>query len=69
MSPIVIIPYFLSTLEVLLPTDVYKRQCEIENGGLYKYKGGYSAFLTQKEERIRHAEKEYDCLLYTSRCV
>lgn len=34
--------------------------CEIENGGLYKYKGGYSAFLTQKEERIRHAEKEYE---------
>lgn len=34
--------------------------CEIENGSLYKYKGGYSAFLTQKEERIRHAEKEYE---------
>lgn len=31
--------------------------CEIENGSLYKYKGGYSAFLTQKEERIRHAER------------
>lgn len=34
--------------------------CEIENGSLYKYKGGYSAFLTQKAERIRHAEKEYE---------
>lgn len=34
--------------------------CEIENGKLYRYKGGYSAFLHQKEERIKVLEKEYN---------
>ena len=33
--------------------------CELERGTLYRYKGGYSAFLVQKEERIRALEKEY----------
>lgn len=33
--------------------------CEIENGELYKYKGGYHSFLKQKEERIKVLEKEY----------
>lgn len=33
--------------------------CELERGTLYRYKGGYSAFLVQKEERIRTLEKEY----------
>ncbi len=27
---------------------------------IYKYKGGYSAFIKQKEERLRVLEKEYD---------
>lgn len=34
--------------------------CEIENGRLYRYKGGYSSFLRQKEERIKTLEKEYN---------
>lgn len=34
--------------------------CEIESGELYRYKGGYKAFLIQKEERIRVLEKEYE---------
>ena len=34
--------------------------CEIENGELVKYKGGYSAFLKQKEERIKTLTKEYE---------
>lgn len=34
--------------------------CELERGKLYRYKGGYSAFLTQKEERIKALTKEYD---------
>ncbi len=38
---------------------VAKDICEIERGFLYRYKGGYSAFLRQKEERIRTLEKEY----------
>lgn len=33
--------------------------CEIENGELVRYKGGYSSFLKQKEERIKNLEKEY----------
>lgn len=33
--------------------------CELERGELVRYKGGYSAFLQQKEERIRRLEKEY----------
>lgn len=38
---------------------VAKDICEIDRGELYRYKGGYSAFLQQKEERIRTLEKEY----------
>ena len=34
--------------------------CEIENGELVRYKGGYSSFLTQKEERIKTLTKEYE---------
>ena len=34
--------------------------CEIENGELVRYKGGYSSFLTQKEERIKVLTKEYE---------
>lgn len=34
--------------------------CEIENGELARYKGGYSSFLTQKEERIKTLTKEYE---------
>lgn len=34
--------------------------CEIENGELVRYKGGYSAFLTQKAERIKTLTKEYE---------
>ncbi len=33
--------------------------CEIENGTLHRYKGGYSAFLHQKEERLKIQEREY----------
>lgn len=33
--------------------------CELEHGRLYRYRGGYSAFLVQKEERIKMLEKEY----------
>ena len=34
--------------------------CEIENGVLVRYKGGYSAFIQQKEERIKFLMKEYE---------
>ncbi len=34
--------------------------CEIENGELVRYKGGYSSFLKQKEERIKSLTKEYE---------
>ncbi len=34
--------------------------CEIENGELVRYKGGYSAFLRQKEDRIKSLTKEYE---------
>ena len=34
--------------------------CEIENGELIRYKGGYSSFLKQKEERIKTLTKEYE---------
>ncbi len=34
--------------------------CEIENGELVRYKGGYSSFLTQKEDRIKTLTKEYE---------
>lgn len=34
--------------------------CEIENGELVRYKGGYSSFLTQKEEIIKVLTKEYE---------
>ena len=39
---------------------IAKSICEIENGKLYSYKGGYSSFLKQKEERIKVLEKEYN---------
>lgn len=38
---------------------VSKDICEIEHGELARYKGGYTSFLQQKEERIRTLEKEY----------
>lgn len=34
--------------------------CEIENGEIKKYKGGYSSFIKQKEERIEYELKEYE---------
>lgn len=34
--------------------------CELERGKLYRYKGGYSSFLKQKEERIKALTKEYE---------
>ncbi len=34
--------------------------CEIENCELIRYKGGYSSFLKQKEERIKTLTKEYE---------
>ena len=34
--------------------------CEIENGVLVRYKGGYSAFIQQKEERTKFLMKEYE---------
>ncbi len=34
--------------------------CEIENGELVRYKGGYSSFLKQKEERIKTLTREYE---------
>lgn len=34
--------------------------CELENGELVRYKGGYSAFLKQKEERIKTLTREYE---------
>lgn len=33
---------------------------EIENCKLYKYKGNYSKFLTQKEEKVKKKELEYE---------
>lgn len=44
--------YFLNTVA----SDI----CEIENGELVRYKGGYSSFLKQKEERIKTLTKEYE---------
>lgn len=38
---------------------VSKDICEIEFGELVRYKGGYTAFLHQKEERVKTLEKEY----------
>lgn len=34
--------------------------CELENGELVRYKGGYSSFLKQKEERIKVLLREYE---------
>lgn len=34
--------------------------CELENGELVRYKGGYSSFLKQKEERIKVLSREYE---------
>lgn len=34
--------------------------CELENSELVRYKGGYSSFLKQKEERIKTLTKEYE---------
>lgn len=34
--------------------------CEIENGELVRYKGGYSAFVKQKEERTKFLIKAYE---------
>ena len=34
--------------------------CEIENCELVRYKGGYSSFLKQKEERVKTLTKEYE---------
>lgn len=34
--------------------------CELENGELIRYKGGYSSFLKQKEERIKVLSREYE---------
>ncbi len=39
---------------------IAKSICEIENGRLYSYKGGYSSFLKQKEERLKVLQREYD---------
>lgn len=39
--------------------SVAKDICELERGRLVRYKGGYSAFLIQKEERVRTLEKAY----------
>lgn len=39
--------------------SVAKDICELERGALVRYKGGYSAFLVQKEERVRTLEKAY----------
>ena len=44
--------YFLDAVS----TDI----CEIENGELIHYKGGYSSFLIQKEERIKRLTSEYN---------
>lgn len=34
--------------------------CELENGELVRYNGGYSSFLKQKEERIKVLSREYE---------
>lgn len=34
--------------------------CELENGELVRYKGGYSSFLKQKEERVKVLSREYE---------
>ena len=34
--------------------------CELENGELIRYKGGYSSFLVQKDERIKVLSREYE---------
>ncbi|MCR4595110.1 MAG: ABC-F family ATP-binding cassette domain-containing protein [Clostridiales bacterium] len=44
--------YFLDSVS----TDI----CELENGELIRYKGGYSSFLVQKEERIKRLTNEYN---------
>lgn len=44
--------YFLNAVA----TDI----CEIENSELVCYKGGYSSFLKQKEERIKTLTREYE---------
>lgn len=33
--------------------------CELENGELFRYKGGYKSFLIQKSERMKVLEREY----------
>ena len=38
---------------------VSKDICELEFGELVRYKGGYTSFLRQKEERVKTLEKEY----------
>lgn len=39
---------------------IAKDICEIERTRLTRYKGGYSSFIVQKEERRRHAMKEWE---------
>jgi len=39
---------------------VVENICEIENGELKKYKGGYTSFVKQKEERLEFELKEYE---------
>ncbi len=39
---------------------VFSDVCELENGELIRYKGGYSSFLKQKEERIKVLSREYE---------
>lgn len=34
--------------------------CEIENGELVRYKGGYSSFLKQKKNELKLLQKEYE---------
>lgn len=34
--------------------------CELENGELVRYKGGYTSFLKQKDERIKVLTREYE---------
>lgn len=38
---------------------IAKDICELERGELVRYKGGYSSFLVQKEERVKTLEKAY----------
>lgn len=39
---------------------VVENICEIDNGELRRYKGGYSSFVRQKEERLEFELKEYE---------